>query len=174
MSFVFSSLFWGLIVILIGLSIIVKAVFKIDIPVFRMVFAFLLIYWGIKIMFGNVFTRKSEGTVIFNEAKFDASSKNNEYNVIFGRSDVDMRNIDLSHGNVRAKVNIIFGSGTIYLSPEIPAIVKVETVFGDSRLPDRSVSSFGNTIYRTSSFKESEPHLQIELNVVFGSGKILL
>ncbi len=85
MSFVFSSLFWGLIVILIGISIIVKAVFKIDIPVFRMVFAFLLIYWGVKIMFGDVFSRKSEGTVVFNEAKFNASSKNNEYNVIFGR-----------------------------------------------------------------------------------------
>ncbi len=173
MSFVFSSIFWGLLIILFGISIIIKAVFKIDIPIFRMVFALLLIYWGVKLMFGNVFSKKTEGTVVFSEAKFDASSSNNEYNVIFGRSDIDLRNIDLSQGNVRAEVNIIFGSGSVYLSPEVPAIIKVETVFGDSRLPDKAVSSFGNTVYRTPVFKEDEPHLQIEMDIVFGSGKVI-
>jgi predicted membrane protein len=166
MSFVFSSLFWGLIVILIGVSII-------DIPVFRMVFAFLLIYWGVKIMFGDVFSKKSEGTVVFNEAKFNASSKNNEYNVIFGRSDIDLRNIDLGQGNVRAEINVIFGSGTVYLSPEIPAIIKVETVFGDSSFPGKSTSFLGDSVYKTPAFNENEPHLQLQLSVVFGSGRVL-
>jgi predicted membrane protein len=174
MSFVFSSIFWGLLIILFGISIIIKAVFKIDIPIFRMVFALLLIYWGVKLMFGDVFSKKTEGTVVFNEAKFDASSKNNEYNVIFGRSDVDLRNIDLSQGNVRAEINIVFGSGTVYLSPEIPAIIKVETVFGDSSLPGKSTSILGDTIYRTPTFKQDEPHLQLQISVVFGSGRIIL
>lgn len=51
MEFMLSSkLFWGAIVVLAGLVIIANAVFNINIPIFRVFFALLLIYWGVKML----------------------------------------------------------------------------------------------------------------------------
>ncbi len=48
MGFLFSDIFWGIVLILTGVSIILQLVFKINIPVFPIVIAFLLIYAGIR------------------------------------------------------------------------------------------------------------------------------
>jgi predicted membrane protein len=50
------SLFWGLVLILIGLSLIIKIVFNIDFPIFKILFAFLFIYIGIKVLVGRNFS----------------------------------------------------------------------------------------------------------------------
>ena len=43
MGFLFSGVFWGGVLVLLGISIIIKVVFHIDIPVFRVVVALVLI-----------------------------------------------------------------------------------------------------------------------------------
>jgi hypothetical protein len=45
-----SGVFWGSVLILLGLSVIIEHVFHINIPVFKMVFACLLIYLGIRLL----------------------------------------------------------------------------------------------------------------------------
>jgi len=174
MNFLFGSLFWGVLLILFGLSMILKGFFKIDIPVFRIVFAVIIIYWGLKLLFGGsgFSFRHHENTVMFNHAKIRASKKSSEYNVIFGRSDIDLTNIDITEKNVHSEVNVVFGSGLVYLDPSIPTIVKISTVFAESKLPDRTVSFFGDYVYRNPSYIEGENCLILDLDVVFGNVRI--
>ena len=169
MHFLFGSLFWGVILILFGLSMVLKAFFKIDIPIFRIVFAIIIIYWGLKLLFGGFGFSHHENTVIFNNAKIKATKSHSEYNVIFGRSDIDLTNIDISEKNVRSEVNVIFGSGLIYLDPSIPTVVKISTVFAESKLPDRTVSFFGDYVYRNAAYVEGEDCLILNVDVVFGN-----
>ena len=50
MSFLSTAAFWGVIIVLIGLSIILREVFHVNIPFVRIIFGVLLIYWGVKII----------------------------------------------------------------------------------------------------------------------------
>ena len=47
MDFFFGGLFWGVLLILIGIGIILKVFFDINIPIFRTALALLLIYLGV-------------------------------------------------------------------------------------------------------------------------------
>ncbi len=167
------TLFWGVLLIIWGLSLIVKAIFKIDIPVFRIVFALFILYWGLKLLFGGFGFKTGSNTVIFDKAKFGSSKFKNEYNVIFGSSEIDLINVDVSEKSVYSEADIIFGSAVIYLNPEIPTIVKVSTVFAEAKLPNRTVSVFGDTIYKSDNFSEEENHLTLKIDIVFGSVKII-
>ena len=92
MNFIWSGLFWGVLLVLIGISVIVKTVLKIDVPIFKIVFALVLIYFGLKLLFGT--SHKTKDTIIFNNSKMTISAKSDEYNVIFGSGEIDLRNID--------------------------------------------------------------------------------
>ena len=52
MGFVFSEVFWGIFLIIIGLIIVVKVVFGINIPLMRIILALLLIYIGVSYLTG--------------------------------------------------------------------------------------------------------------------------
>lgn len=172
MGFLFSGLFWGVVLVIFGLTIVIKAVFKIDIPIFRIVFALVIIYLGLKMLFGGFGIHKGT-SVIFHEAKLRSSGKNGEYNVIFGASDIDLTNIDISKESVFTEVNVVFGSSTVYIDENIPAVIKISTVFADSKLPKGNAGFFGDYVYKTENFIEDENCLTLEVDVVFGSVRII-
>jgi predicted membrane protein len=172
MNFLFGGFFWGGLLVLIGLSMILKTVFKIDIPVFRLVFAVIIIYWGIKLLFGTSFTRKSETNVIFNDTKIEQVVSGKEYNVIFGRSSIDLRDIEMIEGKSKVKINVVFGHSEIYINPDMPMKIIISTVFAESKLPRGHVSFFGDHVYKSPAFVEGEDYLKVELDVVFGNAII--
>mgnify|MGYP003990967287 FL=1 len=53
MPFLFSGLFWGVMLVLFGASMILRAVFNLDIPIFRIIFALVIIYFGVKLLLGR-------------------------------------------------------------------------------------------------------------------------
>jgi len=169
MNFLFGGLFWGVLLILIGLSMILKTVFKIDIPVVRLIFAIIIIYWGLKLLFGTSFTAKSENNVIFNSDDIGHVETGKEYNVIFGRSEIDLRDIKLTEGSSKLEINVVFGYSEIYIDPDLPMKIIVSTVFAESKLPKGQVSFFGDHVYKSPAFVEGEDYLKVELDVVFGN-----
>jgi hypothetical protein len=166
MNFIWSGLFWGIILVLFGFSVILKSILNIDIPIFKIVFALILIYLGVKILTGT--SQKGKNILIFNRSGFQKNVSNNEYNVIFSSGEIDLRDIEDIQGNVSKEVNIVFGSGRLYLPKNIPVVVKVETVFGESRLPDGKTDFFGEYNYKRGG-GPGENTLFLEVNVVFGS-----
>ena len=169
MNFLISGVFWGVMLVLLGISMIVKTLFKIDVPIFRLIFALIIIYWGVKMLFGTSLRKSNDNNVIFDNSRISQVVDGGEYNVIFGKSVIDLGSIDISEQSAEVEVNVIFGSGEIYLDSEIPAKINVTTVFAESSLPQGSINFIGDHIYKSSSYIEGENYLKIELNVIFGS-----
>ena len=106
------------------------------------------------------------------EPHWKASKSENEYNLIFGNGEIDLSKIDLSQNNAYAEVNIVFGSGDVYIDPSMPIIIKVSTVFAETKLPGKSINFLGDYVYKSENFSSDSPHLYLKLDVVFGSARI--
>jgi predicted membrane protein len=169
-----ASLFWGLILILIGISIIIKIVFNIDFSIFRVIFALVLIYFGIRLFIGRDFriyhNDKDEQLIMFSRRVVNNVDNNKEYNVIFGDGKFDLRNFSVPENQVfRVKLNTIFGNSEVLLNPEVPVEINSQTVFGSTRMPNTNESSFGDASYKNDSAKKTSAKIIIETNAVFGA-----
>jgi predicted membrane protein len=168
MSLFSSATFWGAIIVLLGLSIILKAVFHINIPLVRIVFGILLIYWGIKMISGGFGKRWSSNDVIFNEGSARYDDDKNDYNIIFGNGVVDLFKAETPAQKRKIDVNVVFGNGRLILNDSIPAKVKMTAVFGSAEAPDKSSNGFGESTFTTSTFSENAPYILIDATAVFG------
>mgnify|MGYP000858950611 CR=1 FL=1 len=176
MDFLFSKLFWGTIVILIGLSIIINAVFKIDFPFFRVVISIIIIFFGLRMLLGSfgVSTKNlNQNEVVFSQASANPSELElkNEYSVVFGNQTIDMRSVNLEEDK-EIEFNAVFGKQIIMLPKDLNVRVKASAVFGNARLPDDRQVAFGDMTYQEKS-AEGMPILYVEANVVFGQVRFI-
>lgn len=171
MGFIFSQVFWGLLLVVIGLSLILKVVFNLNIPVFRLIFSFFLIYMGLRILFGGFGFEKNCRNMIFNDYQFKVKA-DGDYNVIFGRGVIDLTGYTID-ANTRIKINTIFGSGLVKLDPSQPLKIKVNSAFAEAKMPDGNIISFGEYYYQTPAVQENQPYGEMEANVVFGELQLI-
>ena len=171
-GFLFSGVFWGTMLILLGISIILKVVFNISIPFFRLFFAFFFVYLGLQILIGRPPHAGDRRTVVFGGRTVRADERNAEYHAVFGRGVFDLSGVDVSSGTVRASVNTVFGAGEVLLDPSMPVIVHGSAVFGEASFPDGGSAVFGEHTYRSPSYDPSRPHLSVRVTVVFGGLRI--
>jgi len=171
-DFFFGSVFWGSVLIFVGLSIILKMIFNINIPFFRLIFALVLIYFGIHILIGGSIFKKCGNTVMFGEPKTAMSSPDNVYKIVCGKGVIDLTSVDISSKTANAEIDIVFGSGSLKLNPEIPARITINSAFSASKMPDGNEIVLGRYNYRTKTFKEDEKHLEVTANIVFGGFEI--
>ncbi len=173
-----SGALWGILLIVIGLTLIIKVIFNVDIPIFKIIVAFLFIYFGIKILLGNtcsIFKEKSdENTVVFGEKIFFMSLNNKEYNVVFGKAVFDWQHIQLDtlrQKPLEIKINTIFGSSEMILPTDVNVHIDASAVFGSAILPNGNTATFGSTSY-VSSINDKPIQLYIKSDVVFGSFRV--
>jgi hypothetical protein len=168
MSFIFSGLFWGIIVVLIGLSIILNVVLGVKIPLIRIIFGLLLIYWGVTLLVGSSFRLRSRGTSAFSDADIRVTETGKQ-DVIFGRATIDLTGLALKPGANRYEVDAIFGSALITLDSKTPARVRVSSAFGSARLPDGNIIAFGDRDWSSPGLNRDSGYLDLKADVVFGS-----
>jgi len=169
------SLFWGLLLVVLGLSLIFRIVFNIDFPLFKILIAFLFIFFGIKILFGSfrspvIETKDNE--VVFGEKRFQNPETNRGYSVVFGKGVYDFRDIDLKGEKQRIKISTVFGATIVKISNATPVRIKVESAFAGTELPNGNSAVFGSTTYTSPNFNPDLPFLEIKLEVVFGGCEI--
>lgn len=168
-GFMLSGAFWGIVLILIGVSFIVKVIFNVDFPVWRVVIAIIFIALGLQIMMGG-WSVKANGAIFGQaELKFDPANPNREFQVIFGSGDIDLTGVSTTNGTVRLEINTVFGEADVKIDPAVPARIRLSSAFANGRLPDGTMMAFGTQEYRTENFSKSENFLDIRANVVFGS-----
>jgi hypothetical protein len=167
-------LFFGLLVMLIGISIILEAVFHISLPIIRIALGFFFIYLGIRFLTGGRWhdgENRSRG--VFRDDQYTPTSGDHvKHDVVFGRSVVDLTKLARDGGEVHADVNTVFGATVVKIDPAVPLEIEVSSAFGDARLPDESVTALGTTHYRPAGQKDP-PRLRITLSVVFGSSQVV-
>ncbi len=173
MDFLFTGLFWGVVLILLGVSLILKWVLGIDIPVFRIVMALVLIYLGVRMLIGTAPSRVDGNRALFAEAEFSGGEADRDYTVVFGRGNLDLRAAQVTDKDVAVDFSTVFGSGVIHLRKDVPARVKVTSAFGGARLPDGNQVAFGETTWRNAAYKEGAPALVVEAHVVFGGLEVV-
>jgi predicted membrane protein len=169
------SLFWGLLLVILGLSLIFRIVFNIDFPLFKVFIAFLLIFFGLKMLFGSFRgptfeTRESD--VVFGEKRFSDPQNNRDYSVVFGKGVFDFRDFDLKGENQKIKISTVFGASIVKLNKNMPVRVKVEAAFAGADLPNGNSAAFGSTTYTSPDFDTAKPFLEIKLEVVFGGCEV--
>lgn len=172
-----SALFWGMLLIILGLSFIFRIVFNIDFPVFKIFIAFVFIFLGFRILFGNFGINNlkvEKNNVIFGERNFNHFKDETEYNVIFGSGTFDFRDFKLSDEREKIKINTVFGANTIKISRDTPVRINIEAAFAGVDLPNGNSAIFGNSHYESPGLDKDKAYLDIKLDVVFGGADIHL
>ncbi len=166
-----AGVFWGALLIVIGLALIIRFVFNVDFPVFKVIFALFFIYIGLRILFGSFGLFRIEtgpNDVLFNEREFYQPEHDKEYNIVFGKGNFDFTRVDLSQGNVNVKIGTVFGASEIRIDGDMPVKIMADAVFSGAELPDGNTAVFGSSSYQSDSFNPDSNHLKIKLDVVFG------
>jgi hypothetical protein len=160
------SMSWGLVFIVVGLIFVAEWIFGIDIPVFRTLFAFFLIYFGLKLLLGNFGIHLSKKMQTENEAVFssstfrfsnvngqsvsgqsnsaepwDAQSGGQNNGPSDNQSNSQNKSQSNGQGNSVRKYTTVFGESTLDLRElqvsDLPKSLKFDTVFGNHTLKIR-------------------------------------
>jgi hypothetical protein len=167
MNFISTGAFWGVIIILFGISILLREVFHVHIPFFKIIIGLLFIYWGVRMIAGGIW-RRPGSTAIFGESGMQYDSRQDDYDIVFGSGTIDLFKMETPVHNRKVEVSVVFGSGTLIINDSIPMKIEMNSVFGSSVLQDRRINAFGKTYNTTSAYVEGQPYVLLETNVVFG------
>ncbi len=169
------GLFWGIVLIVIGISIVFKVIF--DINMFRIIMAIFFILLGIKILLGKSAFHygAKDKDVIFNDKHFtEFPGTDTEYNTIFGKSVFDFSSAPITVNNaIKLEFNTIFGDAEIRLPEGLPVKIKADAVFGAAKMPDNNTAVFGTTNYVTEHDEASSKFVSIEVNTIFGNTEVI-
>lgn len=155
-----------------GVILLVRQIFGITIPIFKILIGLLFIYLGLVIIFGG-FGLRGENTLLFTSGNFQVERLENDYNLIFSSGNINLLNVVPENGRQTTEVNVIFSSGNILVDPDTPYEIRLNAAFGSAEAPGRKVSGFGSQDYRTGGAGEAEDPIEIKANVVFGSLNVI-
>ncbi len=165
------GLFWGLFFILIGLALIIKFVFDLDIPVLRIALALFLILFGIRLLIRNRWEFGPSGNpqnIIFRETTIRGKNlSESEYNVIFGQAVFDLTDIDSTSLPKTLKINTIFGFTVVKAKEDLPLKISGDAVFAGAKLSAGNETVFGEFSYTSRAYHPGKDHLQLETDVIF-------
>lgn len=136
------SLIWGTILVLLGLSLILKSLFHITIPLLRPFVGCVFIYLGLSIMMDPFNEAPDKKTVIFGKSKVIGHEGVSTYNITFASGLIDLSAMQVSEPK-HITINTVFGSGEIVFNPDIPTKITVNAMCSRASLPDETMVSFG-------------------------------
>ncbi len=168
MSFISTGTFWGVVIILFGLSILLREVFHVHIPFVKILFGIILIYFGVKMIAGGFMKGGTRNAAVFGESEMQYDAKHDDYDIVFGSGTIDLFKIETPAQNRKIEVSVVFGNGELILNDSIPMRIEMNSVFGASIMEDKRINAFGKTHNTTSAYKEGQPYILLETNVVFG------
>ena len=170
-----AGLFWGIVLIAIGLSIIFKVAFGVSIM--RILIAVIFILIGIKILVGkqtlNFVTKDND--VIFNERSFtEFPIKNTEYNTVFGKSVFNFSEAAIpTDKTIDLEFNTVFGDTELILPAGLPVRINADAVFGSAKLPNNNTVAFGSAKYVSDHDSTVTNFVNIKTSTVFGNIEII-
>jgi len=171
MDFLWSGIFWGIVLVIFGLSVIVNVVFHVHIPIMRILFGLFLVYLGVQVITGHRW-KPFKSNCASSEAVFQTSGQN-DYTVIFGKNTVDLTNISADARNKKIKIATVFGASMVTVPADIPVIIKATSVFGGMNFPNGTAISFGEYIYKNKVYTDQSDAIKVEIDLVFGGCNVV-
>ena len=168
MNIISSGTFWGVIIILFGLSILLREVFHIHIPFMKIIFGLILIYAGVRVIANGAWKSKGSNTAVFDDSEMKYDSSHDDYDIVFGSGTIDLFKMETPTQKRKIEVSVVFGNGTVIVNDSIPMKIEMNSVFGASILEDKNTNALGKSYNTTSAYVEGQPYVLLETNVVFG------
>ena len=167
------SFFIGAFLIILGAAFFAEEIWHIDIPVFKLTVGLGMIFVGLRLIVNKKKDKfvYEAAHVIFDDRPFDTNFIRSNYSVVFGSSMADLSNLPAGE-NKEVEIKCVFGEIKVKINPKANVQIISKAVFGDLEFPDLSSYSFGDHLWRSTSFDPSQPTLTIRAEVVFG--KILI
>lgn len=180
MRWLFSRVFWGIVLILLGVSLFLERVYGISLPLWGIFWSLVIIGIGISILIPHEHHWEScihefrgsakKGEILFDEATIEADAETDHYSVTFSQGKIDLTKIKPSNQTI--KIDTTFGSSIVKIDKSVPLKIKATSAFGEVRLPNGKAAAFGDAYYQSSSFDAEKPFLSIQANAVFGEIRI--
>lgn len=166
MNFFFSGAFWGILLILWGLSLVLKAFFpSIRMPLGTIFVSICIIIFGIQLLVGGFGSRNKHHSrgAKYGYSEHQSSQYTEELNVVFSTDTLNLKGIDVSAHDRFVEINAVFGKAILYVDSSVPIRLEADAVFGK--------------VYKDSRLKwasGSETALIINADAVFGSVDIIV
>lgn len=161
MNFFFGNIFWGILLVLWGASLILKT-FNINMPLAKIFLAVIIILFGVKLLIGS--SHKSVKGERSQGRSFIRSNKSGEYNMIFSSGRFDLSDLQEAANDI--EITVVFGSAEVVLPKHLQFDIEPTTVFGATVLPEKSQYGFGDSHYKAGDGQGRPIH--IESNSIFG------
>ncbi len=172
MGFLSSGLFWGVVLILLGLSVVLKAIFHVDIPLFRILFALLLIYLGVRVLVGDRGCGRGDHTVLFGRQDLRPVEGQDRYSIVFGQGTLDLTGLPAPGTSRTIELSTVFGEGRLVLPRGIPMRIEASAAFANIRFPNGNNVVFG-TMHQSENWTDGGPGLDLRVRAVFGELSIV-
>ena len=156
----------------IGIVIVLKYTFNLNIPVGRIIAGVVIIFVGLWVMVGGYPIRDSND-IIFRTGTIKPVQPQYKHNIIFSSGVVDLRDISYEDIDQTIKIHVIFSDAVIRLDADAPVSVKVNAAFASGIMPDNTVVSFGDGTYISKTADHSDKTFNMEADVVFGTLRII-
>lgn len=164
MDIFFGNFFWGMLIILFGVSVLLRG-FGINLPLVKVFFAIIIIMFGIKLLIGGKpHTKRSTHHFQGRSAMFYSNNRS-EYTLVFSSGTIDLT--DLPPDAKDLEITVVFGSAVVLLPSDLRFDINASSVFGATMLPQKSQYGFGEgneELNPAASGKE----IRIESTAVFG------
>ena len=179
------GMFWAVFFIAVGIILLVQHVFKIDLPIIKILFGLFLIYMGVKVLASsfNVKVRgftvdkiSTDSKAVFSNSNFkvkgNAGYTNESFTSVFGSSVLDMTGLTEEDLKKDYKIENAFGKTTVTTDADTPIIAWVESGFASVEIRDQKISSFGEAEIKTSNYDATKPALKLKIEAAFGSVEV--
>lgn len=163
----------GVTLLLIGLALVIKALFGVHFPILRTIVALGLLYAGIRILLarGSDTTSSIHQEVVFSEALFTSlPAEFTKFQVFFGKAVFDFTALPVPElGRVyHMQVTTVFGGVFFVLPGHLPAEINYNLTFAGGQTPVPEHTFMGSRTIRLGAESGVEPQIRIDIDVVFG------
>lgn len=158
MDIFFGNFFWGILIILLGISIFLKG-FGINLPLVKVFFAIIIIMFGVKLLLGGKPHIRISGNHRSNHSSMIYSNNQGEYNMVFSSGVIDLTDLQADAKNL--EITVVFGSATVYLPADLNFDIDPTSVFGATVMPRRKSAAYNASSRNTQN-------IRIESTAVFG------
>lgn len=172
-GFFTSGLLFGCLLILIGLITLINIIFQVHIPIFRILFALLFMYCGIKILWGANVTRHYYYSSCSSTQNRCSEKNVLQYNTLFSKQIIDLTNQDILKTNTLIEVDTAFGESIVLIDTIWPLKIDTSVAFGSIELPNNMHANFGKDSYQTSTYENTTDAIHIRAKVAFGKCSII-
>jgi hypothetical protein len=177
MEIIFARIWWGVIIILSALFLIITGILKANFPFFRIVMAAFIIYVGIRLIGGSYTSKNTidgadkETTVFAYHSVFSSSIESGEkFNVIFGKQIIDLHDIDPPPPkNIELEINAVFSRQKIRISPSQNIRIDLSSAISLTEFPNGNSIALGEYIYNPAHYDPDSNSINIKVNAAFSS-----